>query len=48
MLSSGPKSCVVLTDTKGVPALQQLILSSLCAMEARAVFLFLELEENGD
>lgn len=48
MLSSGPKSCVVVTDTKGVPELQQLILSTLCATEERAVFHFLELEESGD
>ena len=48
MLSSGPKSCIVLTDTKGVPELQQLILSTLCAMGACAVFHFLELEESGD
>ena len=48
ILSSGPKSCVVLTDTKGVPELPQLILSTLCAAGERAVFHFLELEENGD
>lgn len=48
MLSSGPKSCVVLRDTQGVPELQHLILSTLCAMEEHAVFHFLELEESGD
>lgn len=47
-LSSGPESCVVLTDTKGVPELQQLILSTLCATEERAVFHFLQLEESRD
>lgn len=43
MLSSGPKSCAVLTDTA---ELQQLIFSSPCAVDKRAAFISLRVTKG--